>query len=334
MRIEPFDPGAEKTLRACYEVQVAAHLADEAVEPPMSFGLFGLYLREGWDANPCEAWVALDDSDTVVGFGRIELPDLENLDQANGGATVTPAARRRGIGRQLVRQLAVRATAHGRSIFSAEVKTGTAGDAFARALGARLDLEEVRRIQYLRKIEPGTVAALRASAEGAAAGYSLVSWTGPVPKEYRGPVAGVLSAFADAPHGKNFEPEVWDGDRVRERTGNAERAGLMRGHAVAALQDATGEMAAYTGVLIAPEAPQWGYQQLTAVIRAHRGRRLGLLVKTAMVELLAAAEPQLEFIETGNAAANSYMIAVNEALGYEVVEPGWRYYEIPVADIR
>ena len=27
------------------------------------------------------------------------------------------------------------------------------------------------------------------------------------------------------------------------------------------------------------------------------------------------------------------MIAVNEQLGYEVVEPGWQWYGMPVADI-
>jgi hypothetical protein len=70
------------------------------------------------------------------------------------------------------------------------------------------------------------------------------------------------------------------------------------------------------------------------VIRSHRGHRLGLLVKTAMLGLLAAAEPQLEWIATGNAATNKHMIAVNEQLGYKVVEPGWRFYEIPVANMR
>jgi len=70
------------------------------------------------------------------------------------------------------------------------------------------------------------------------------------------------------------------------------------------------------------------------VIRAHRGHRLGLLTKTAMLELLASAEPQLEWITTGNAAANEHMIAVNEQLGYQVAEPGWRFYEIPVANMR
>jgi GNAT superfamily N-acetyltransferase len=113
----------------------------------------------------------------VVGYYRISLPDLENLDEANGGPVVHPAARRRGFGRELLRHAGGRAAAHGRSRFGAATTAGTAGDAFAQAVGARLDLEEIRRIQYLREIAPGTIDALRAAAEKAAAGYSLVSWT-------------------------------------------------------------------------------------------------------------------------------------------------------------
>lgn len=333
MRIEPLDFAAEKTVRACYEVLLAAHRVDEQVEPPMSFGMFGIHIREGWDNTPGEAWVALDDNDAVVGFYRLELPDLENLDRANGGPVVTPGMRRRGIGTELVRHLAARATAHGRTFLGCEMPAGSAGDAFAQALGARLDLEEVRRIQYLDKLAPGTVAALRASAAQATAGYSLVTWDGLIPEKYLGPMAEVFNAFADAPHGENVEVEVWDAERVRERTGRVLRAGVMRNHAYAAIHDATGEMAAFTGMLIDPEAPEWGYQQLTAVVRTHRGHRLGLLVKTAMLQLLAEVEPQLKQIQTGNAATNAYMIAVNEELGYTVVDPCWRFYEIPVADI-
>ena len=70
------------------------------------------------------------------------------------------------------------------------------------------------------------------------------------------------------------------------------------------------------------------------MIRPHRGHRLGLLVKTAMLDLLATAEPEIEQILTGNAAANEHMIAVNEQLGYKVVKPGWNFYEIPVASVR
>lgn len=334
MRIEQPDPADEKTARACYEVMVAAHEADEPVEPPRSYGIFSRYLREGWEKTPGESWVAVDDGGAVIGFYRMALPDMENLDRASGGPIVHPAVRRRGIGRVLLRHEGERAAANGRSVFSAGTATGTAGDAFAQAMGARLDLEEVRRIQYLREIPPGTIAALRVSAERAAAGYSLVSWTGVVPDEYRGPIAEVFNAFADAPHGENEEPEIWDADRVRERLGILVRAGLRRAYSIAAVSDSTGQMAGFTEVNVEPESPRWGFQQLTAVLRSHRGHRLGLLVKTAMLGWLAAAEPQLDWIATGNAAINKHMISVNEQLGYRVIEPGWRTYEMPVADMR
>jgi hypothetical protein len=52
-----------------------------------------------------------------------------------------------------------------------------------------------------------------------------------------------------------------------------------------------------------------------------------------MVDWLAEAEPQLKFVATGNAADNAHMIAVNEQLGYRVVKPGWKFWELRVADL-
>lgn len=296
--------------------------------------MFRVALMEGWDNNPGEVWVVPGAGDgTVVAYYRLDLPDLENLDRAFAGPVVHPAARRRGIGRELVRHAARRAADNKRSIVDGVALEESAGDAFAKRIGATLALEEVRRVQDLRKIPPGKVAEIRETAAGAAAGYSLVTWTGPVPDRYCGQVAAVYNAFADAPHGEGVEPEVWDADRIRQRTGTMLRAGHVRGYTVAALRDASGEMAAFTEVVIDPEHPEWAYQQLTAVTRPHRGHRLGLLVKTAMLEWLAAAEPEIERIATGNAVANEHMIAVNETLGYEVLQPGYRFYEIPVATV-
>src|ERR1700722_52981 len=333
MRIERWDPADETTAAACYQVHRAAHLADDADDPPFSAGTFGLYLRQGFDKTPGEVWCAADDDAGVVGYYRMELWDLENLDRAFGGPVVHPAARRRGHGRALLRHEAARAAANGRSVLSGHVVTGSAGEAFAAAAGATPGLVDVRRMQYLAKIEAGKVAELRQSAARAAAGYSLVNWTGDIPEQFLGPVAHVINAFEDAPRGENVEPEAWDAGRLRERTRAPLRAGLQRGYGGAALHDATGEMAAYTGMIVDPEAPSWGFQALTAVTRAHRGHRLGLLVKTGMLELLAEVEPQVEFVMTSNAAANDHMIAVNQQLGYEVAGPGWRFYEAPVADL-
>jgi GNAT superfamily N-acetyltransferase len=319
---------------ACYEVHRSAHLADEPHEPPVSAGTFGMVLAEGWDGGPGEVWVVPGETTgNVLAYYRLDLPDLENKDRAFAQPTVHPAVRRRGIGRELARHAAQRAADNKRSILDSVVLEDSAGDAFAAATGAKLSLQEVRRVQDLRAIAPGTVTSLRETAAGAAAGYSVVTWTGPVPDEYCGQVAGVYNAFNDAPRGEGVEAEEWDADRIRERTGRTLRAGHHRGYTVAALHDASGEMAAITQMVIAPEHPEWAYQQLTAVTRAHRGHRLGLLVKTAMLEWLASAEPAVERVATGNAATNQHMIAVNEALGYEVWKPGYRFYEMPVAAV-
>src|SRR5215468_229661 len=335
MRIERLDTADAGTVSACYEVFRAAHLTDDPLEPPQSAGPFRIRLMEGPEKNPGEVWVVpgTGTDGAVVAYYRLGLPDLENRDRAFLRPYVHPAARRRGIGRALLRHAAARAADYARSVLDGEVLEGSAGDAFARRIGATLALEEVRRVQDLRKIPPGRVAGLRQSAERAAAGYSLVTWTGPAPDEYCGQIAEVFNASNDAPRGAGMEDEVWDADRVRERTGSVLRAGHLRGYTVAAVLDATGEMAGFTEIVVDPEHPEWAYQLLTAVTRPHRGRRLGLLVKTAMLEWLAEAEPKLERIATGNAAANEHKIAVNETLGYEVVKPGFRHYEIPVSSV-
>ena len=143
------------------------------------------------------------------------------------------------------------------------------------------------------------------------------------PAEERGRVAGVFNAMNDAPREEGwFEDDIWDADRVRDRGDMQLRFARHRGYSVAAVHDATGEMAALTQLFVDPADPDWGHQGLTGVTRPHRGHRLGLLTKAAMMEWMATAEPQLEHVETNNAEANSYMIAVNEALGFELAARG------------
>lgn len=334
VRIERWDPADTATAMACYAVFAAAHAADDPVEPPASAGTFRSLLAKGHLNTPTQTWAARAADGAVTGFCALELPDLENRDRAFVLPYVHPAARRGGVGRELLRHAASAAAASGRAVLESVAVTNSPGDAFARRAGARLAIEEVRRVQDLRAIPPGLVAGLRATAARAAAGYTLVTWTGPVPDEHLGNVAEVYNAFRDAPHSEGHETMVWDADRIRERGGVLLRAGHLRGYSVAAFTDSTGEMAAITEVVIDPGHPDWAYQQLTAVTRPHRGHRLGLLVKTAMLEWLAEAEPKLERILTGNAATNEHMIAVNEALGYAEVEPGYRFYELAVTAVR
>ncbi|MBO0805908.1 MAG: GNAT family N-acetyltransferase, partial [Nocardiopsaceae bacterium] len=208
---------------------------------------------------------------------------------------------------------------------------GSAGDAFAKRAGARPGLVDAVRILDVAAIPPGRIRELRAEAAAKAAGYSLVSWTGLTPVERLEGLARLQEAMNDAPW--DYEETRWDAERVRERfDGNLERTGATR-YTVGAVHDESGELAAFSELAVDPECPEWGRQGDTAVLREHRGRRLGLLVKTAMLEWLAEAEPALRRICTGNAASNTYMIAINERLGFRVHGPGTRHYELPVAAV-
>jgi GNAT superfamily N-acetyltransferase len=332
MRIVRGDASDRATTQACFEAVRAAGEADDPFGPPWS-----LRRMRGWlehPTDPAEVWICPDDATgTVAGWYYLILPERENRDRAYLYLTVRPSSRRGGIGTALLRHAAGRAAGAGRSVLGSGAFQGSAGAAFAARVGATAGLVEARRVQVLSKIPAGRVASLRARAEHAAAGYSLVRWDGRTPEEYLAKYAEVENAMGDAPHDVGEEQSVWDADRVREQIDDArERAG-RRLLTLAALHDATGAMAAVTAVEPDPDYPEWGHQQLTAVTRPHRGHRLGLLVKTAMLEWLAQAEPQLERIVTGNAAVNQHMIAINEELGYELLEPLSQSYEVAVADL-
>jgi len=201
-------------------------------------------------------------------------------------------------------------------------------------MGFSFGLFEPRRMLELQTVPAGHFARLRAEASQQAAAYTLIRWTGPVPQEHYGRVAGVFNAMNDAPSDAGREDDLWDAERVRDRADAALEATGYRAYTVAAVHDASAEMAALTMVFVQPESPDWGDQGITGVTRPHRGHRLGLLTKAAMLEWLAEAEPKLERIITENADSNSYMISINETLGYRLAPPGRQFYQRPVADIR
>jgi GNAT superfamily N-acetyltransferase len=332
MRIVRGNASDRATTAACFEIVRAADAVDDPDGPPWS-----LTRLRGWiehPNDPVEIWLAVDEATGAPhGWCFLRLPERENRDRVNMSLDVVPSSRRRGIGTALLRHAAERATAAGRSVLACGAFEGSAGAAFAARAGARAGLVEARRVLAVDRIPAGRIAELREQAARAAAGYSLVSWDGRTPDEYLARCAEVENAMADAPHDAGQEAEVWDADRYREQIDDLREKRGRHVYTLAALHDASGEMAAVTAVEADPDNPGWGHQQLTAVIRKHRGHRLGLLVKTAMLDWLATAEPRLERIVTGNAAVNQHMIAINEQLGYELLEPAEQSWEIAVADV-
>ncbi|MBV9092583.1 MAG: GNAT family N-acetyltransferase [Streptosporangiaceae bacterium] len=333
MRIERVDPADTDAVRACHQAYLAAQRADEP-EPWMGERRFGGWLAVGWIGDPGEVWLAADEPGAdVAGWYRIELPDRENRDRAPLELMVRPEQRRRGYGRALLRHAAVRAAAHGRSVLSAPARNGGDGEAFALAAGSKPELVDVQRVLDLAALPAGRVAELRGQAERAAAGYSLRSWAGPVPDDLLEQAAAMYNALSDAPRGPGTEPEAWDAHRVRERINDILPRFGMRAHSVAARHDASGELAALTTLAVEEADPVWGHQFVTVVARKHRGHRLGLLAKTAMLDLIAAAEPQVKRVVTWNAHDNTHMTAVNEALGYVPSGQPGTWWQLDVAAV-
>ncbi len=331
MRIEQFNPVTDSLqLRACHRMLEAAKPADDPNGPPISLPGFTGWWGVGWNGDPRETWLATDVSGEAVGCYLLELPELDNTKVGGLLPLVAVSRRRSGTGRALLRHAAGRAAQAGRTLLRGDTAAESPGAAFARACGARRGLIEVRRLLDVTALPADHLRRLRGTAEPAAAGYSLVSWQGPVPDDYLGQVATINEAMADAPRHAGEEAQYWDAARVVASDRRVTAQGI-RLYSVAARCDTTGELAALTQLGVDPEHPAWGFQELTAVTRPHRGHRLGLLVKVAMLELLAVREPQISRVITGNTDTNEHMIAINAALGFQVLDQ-WVSWDLEVAD--
>jgi GNAT superfamily N-acetyltransferase len=330
MHLERFAAADDSAaVRAAHEIYLAGVPADDPYGPPMPARCFAGWLALGWTEDPSETWLARDGAGKACGWYVLGLPQRENRHLASVIPWVHPGQRRAGLGTTLVRHAAQRAHRLGRTVLVADARQGSPGAAFAHALGARQGITQVRRVLDVTAVAPGRLAALRAAAQAAARGYSLLTWEGPAPEDQFAAIAAVNTALADMPHEAGQEAQRWDAERVRLDEHRVATQGL-RFYTVAARSVATGELAALSQLGVDPADPTWGHQEVTAVTRPHRGHRLGLLVKVAMLELLAGREPQLTRIITGNADGNRHMIAINDELGFTVLDR-WPSWEIEVA---
>jgi len=319
MRTERFDPASDSSaVRACHDIHLAAYRADGVRRTPMSPRVFQAWLRYGWTEDRPEAWLARDDDGEVAGWYLLGMPERENRHLADVTLVVAPPRRRAGLGTALLGHAADRARQAGRRLLTGHSQEAGAGAEFARAVGARPVLTGVFWALRPRSLPARRLAALRESAASAAAGYSLVSWEGPTAEHRLMEVAALFDIEADAPRAEGAEPPAWNPARVRTCDQRIADHG-WRFYTVAARAPRSGRLAAITQLGVDPFDGS-GFQQLTAVAGAHRGHRLGLLVKVAMLELLAAHEPQLTQILTLTAEGNGRMDAINAELGFTVLE--------------
>ncbi len=277
--------------------------------------------------------------EAVTGTGVVLLPQQDNLTWAYVGTTVRPAHRGRGVGGAILESCVRVARDHGRSTLMAETEhrveppegpesltapTGSGrvplDDAGVRLLTKRgWDLEQVARRSVLDlPVDPDALEEHRARAARAAGDeYRTVGWDGPVPDEWVDAMAELYTEMSDAPPmgGLEYEQDRWDAARVRSHEEQQVRRGIASWTTVAQ-HVPSGRLVGYTTLLEVPPVRDLVHQEDTLIAEAHRGHRLGMLLKATNLQRLAAARPDAQRIDTWNAEENDHMLAINIALGF------------------
>lgn len=314
------DTVGQATLRAWHAAWVAAHRADHEPGPPPGWDRFrGLLRHDSWSGEAPQWWLARD-GQGPAGWLSVALPHDDNRHAAICVIGVAPGQRRRGIGRALVGVAADHARTNGRRVLLCECADAAGAPEFAAAVGAEPGVHGIRRLQHLGRLSPAWLSSLLGDARQHAADYEVRCWAGRVPDESAAEVAAVLESMNDAPVDElEYGDERWDVDRLRRSERSAAETGY-RLTLVAARHVPSGQLAGLTRLAVVEDDPSWAQQWETVVVPAHRGHRLGLILKLEMIRHMRTAEPALATIETDNAASNPYMIAINETLGFEPVD--------------
>ncbi|MGZ4477228.1 MAG: N-acetyltransferase family protein [Nocardioidaceae bacterium] len=324
MDIREIDPHDEALLRRHWEIGYAAqgrhrpynlHWPWEAARS----------LLQGGAPDSDFVLLAAFDGDRMSGAADLNLPTRDNTHLALGRvfADPTPDRPRAGVGRALVDALCERARDLGRRTVAAEVYAPPGGTSpgleLARAAGFAEVLEEQMKVVDLNATEH-LWDALAAQAAAHHDGYRVVSWEDAAPPEFVGGLCRLQELFnAEAPTGElDVEQEVWDEHRLRETEAMLRRIGRHVVTTVAVAPD--GAVVGFSTVGINAASSWRGMQSGTIVDPAHRGHRLGVAMKVANHRAIRTAHPETRVVFTGNAGVNAAMNAVNDRLGFHVVE--------------
>ncbi|MDT0164584.1 GNAT family N-acetyltransferase [Actinotalea sp. AC32] len=284
--------------------------------------------------------VAEPGADHVVGMVSVTMPLKGNEHSAWFGVVVHPDHRAGDVGDALLEAAERVALAAGRTTLVVESEHGgepapgadgvlepptgsgrilAADPAAHLAASHGYALEQAARYSVLElPVDPDHLARLRAdAAEHAGHDYRLVSWQSRTPDEWVDALALLETRMStDAPSGGlDMTEDPWDADRVRTYESDIVAAG--HGYLLVAAEHVpSGELAAFTMVEWPLDEPEVVFQEDTLVLREHRGRRLGMLVKADLLQRLRDVRPEARRVHTWNAEENAFMLGINVALGF------------------
>lgn len=324
LTITPVVPDDDAALRAWCAVTAAATAHDSPLwrehTPEMVKGWFGV----DYPGERAEGFIVKARDEAIANL-RLTYSNTENLANLQVDLRVVPDARRLGFGSRIYDFVLERAASLDRTRLIAMTlwelpglpTPGLDGARFAEKLGYKPALLDVARRLDLSTVDEDALGAMLDGARERSIGYSLVRWAGPAPEDYLDDLAYLGSRLrSDSPTGDlAIESPRADTERMREELAVDARRGRLAYH-TAAVDEGSGHIVAWTTLAREKSLPWHAFQQITIVEPRHRGHRLGTLVKVENLRYFREAEPTVTMIDTFNAATNTYMIAINEAMGF------------------
>jgi GNAT superfamily N-acetyltransferase len=318
MEIRKFTPDDHDTVVAAVELTNAALKVDAPFNHGFTVKEYTLMLRHGWDGEVPETFAAWDRGQ-LAGTVAVHTSEWDNTHLAWLELRVHPDLRGSGRGSEMLGFAESRARELGRTSVGVDGWDHPETHRFAAKHDLPRKGSAIKRRQALARVDWAEVEQMYAEAAAAASAYELLRIPGRTPGDLIAPLAELTAAINDAPlDDLDIEDEVFPVERVQAYEA-AQVASERRLYRVLARHRDTGELAGHTVVAVDDERPWIGNQHDTSVARAHRGHRLGLLLKSDMMRWLADVEQELASIDTWNMESNDFMISVNERLGYEVL---------------
>lgn len=304
----------------------AARVVDSSAVGPVSRQHLLTLIQHGWDGEPVRTGMVWSQRGRLAAVVQMSLPCREDRQAAYFLVTVDPELRRRGVGRATVAAAETEVRSAGRTLCLTEDYTRPDAPHLLSSLGYREVHPQILRRQNL---VIGDVEALhRVQNDVLLAGrsYQVIVLRGPVPEDMLADVVNVTAAINDAPtDDAAVEDRGHSAERLRAWEQGMESSGYRIYRVLASHRD-SGAWAGQTVVTVDALHPWAATQHDTSVLSEHRGHRLGLRLKLAMLRALAADEPQLRTLETWNAASNQQVAALNALLGYQDITTasGWQ----------